>query len=304
MNKPVFILLFILSFSHLRAQNLIPNGDFEFYTQCPNGYSEIFKAFPWYEPGQGTSDYYNVCSSSPDVSIPNNWAGHQQPHSGNGYAGLNDLAICPGWCSEYIATPLKEPLIGGNAYCLSLWVSKSDYTCWDHNGLGVYFSSDSIHFNDYLLSDLPLGNIVFTEIITDTINWVFLSGTYIASGGESFISIGNFSKGNMDTLDLCNVQELSNVYVDDVSLINCSELLNEFTIPNIFSPNNDNVNDIWLLNTIEKVKVTILNRWGNIIFEGEGKNISWNGLDQTEGVYFYKIETSKTVKTGFIQLMR
>ncbi len=316
-NKPVFILfMFICSF--VRAQNLVPNGDFEQYWVCPNGAGNLLNPpiFPltnpyspkfWYDPNISTSDYFNTCSTLPaETGVPYNSFGFQLPHSGNAYCGFNGIATCPEWCAEYIATPLNETLIAGQTYCLSFWIVNTDSACWVNNGLGACFSSDSIHFDDYLVENLPNGNILFDEIITDTSNWTLFSGMYEASGGEKFLSIGNFSDGNFDTLHICNssVWNLSYYFIDDVSLVDCSDTIDEFTIPNVFTPNGDNINDGWILNTIENVKVSIINRWGNVVFEEEGKTISWEGKDQTEGVYYYKIETKNTIKTGFIQLMR
>ena len=32
------------------SQNLVPNGDFEFFTSCPTSFSQTNLAFPWYDP--------------------------------------------------------------------------------------------------------------------------------------------------------------------------------------------------------------------------------------------------------------
>jgi hypothetical protein len=41
------------------------------------------------------------------------------------------------------------------------------------------------------------------------------------------------------------------------------------------------------------IDLTIINRWGNVVFEGSGINPAWNGKtdngnEATDGVYFYK----------------
>lgn len=80
-------------------------------------------------------------------------------------------------------------------------------------------------------------------------------------------------------------------------------------IPNVFTPNNDAINDLWIVKG--KVKnVVILNRWGNVVFQGSDNFTGWNGKDQhgkacTSGVYFYKIEdTNEEVHVGFLTLVR
>ena len=88
MNKPLLI-LFILIGSFAFGQNLIYNGDFEIYDDCPTALSapndlQIEKATGWYAPSLGTSDYFNRCGDQASgVSIPNNFLGFQETN-GNG----------------------------------------------------------------------------------------------------------------------------------------------------------------------------------------------------------------------------
>jgi gliding motility-associated-like protein len=64
---------------------------------------------------------------------------------------------------------------------------------------------------------------------------------------------------------------------------------------NVFSPNGDGKNDYYefkLLNIVE-LDLTILNRWGQVVFESNDVNATWdgksqNGVDVIDGVYFYK----------------
>ncbi len=70
-------------------------------------------------------------------------------------------------------------------------------------------------------------------------------------------------------------------------------------VPNVFSPNNDGSNDVFFLTTTNAVSVelTILNRWGNLIFEGSGTLPTWDGKtkdnrDADEGVYFFKYKVT------------
>ena len=49
----------------LRTQNLVPNGDLETYTQCPDYVSQIDRAVGWSRPTNGTSDYLNACLGVP-----------------------------------------------------------------------------------------------------------------------------------------------------------------------------------------------------------------------------------------------
>lgn len=65
--------------------------------------------------------------------------------------------------------------------------------------------------------------------------------------------------------------------------------------PNIITPDGDNVNDLFFLNHINttRIELTILNRWGNVLYTGAGPNPAWdgktpNGKEVEDGTYFYK----------------
>lgn len=76
-------------------------------------------------------------------------------------------------------------------------------------------------------------------------------------------------------------------------------------IPNVFTANTDGVNDFFgiTVNFPVEVQLTILNRWGNVVFDWNGKlekgqNNLWNGKSKdgqkvSDGVYFYRIEFSQ-----------
>lgn len=66
---------------------------------------------------------------------------------------------------------------------------------------------------------------------------------------------------------------------------------------NAFSPNGDQINDTWDINTsflYDDTKVIIYNRWGSKVFQSEGYELAWDGKNShgnyvKEGVYFYAI---------------
>jgi gliding motility-associated-like protein len=69
----------------------------------------------------------------------------------------------------------------------------------------------------------------------------------------------------------------------------------EVFVPNVFSPNGDELNDLWMIQTknMESIEVVIVNRWGNVMTTITDINGSWDGKtksgnDASEGVYFYK----------------
>ena len=69
-------------------------------------------------------------------------------------------------------------------------------------------------------------------------------------------------------------------------------------VPNGFSPNGDNMNEIFSIERLENVfydyTMTIYNRWGNVVFEGNRNTGFWDGsvdgiisTDPTGATYFY-----------------
>jgi gliding motility-associated-like protein len=85
--------------------------------------------------------------------------------------------------------------------------------------------------------------------------------------------------------------------------------------PNIISLSSGAGNDIWFVESegIESFNCTILNRWGNVIYEFSDVNGSWNGRTKSgnivaEGSYYYIIDAvleggEELQKHGFIQVV-
>jgi len=80
---------------------------------------------------------------------------------------------------------------------------------------------------------------------------------------------------------------------------------------NGFSPNNDGINDFFVVEGLEDTdaeELSIFNRWGNLVFFAKDYQNNWdgtwNGEDLPDGTYFYVIEVSGDSYEGFIQLQR
>jgi len=83
------------------------------------------------------------------------------------------------------------------------------------------------------------------------------------------------------------------------------------TVYNGFSPNNDGINDLFVVEGLEDTneeQISIFNRWGNLVFYVKDYQNNWdgtwNGEDLPDGTYFYVIQVSGDVYEGFIQLQR
>lgn len=210
------------------AQNLIPNGDFEQYSSCPSYWSQINKAFFWTTPTtnvigiSGTPDYFNQCTSYPDMGVPSNFFGTQQTHSGNAYAGIYAWYGLGADRREYIEVSLTSPLVANSCYHFEMYVNIGDICNYTIDNIGVYFSDTLVSGinNQTVLPFVSQINNVAGNYF-DNQNWTLVSSNYTAVGGESFLIIGNFMADTLTDTVVLNTATFSATYcyIDDVSLI-------------------------------------------------------------------------------------
>ncbi len=315
-------------------QNLIYNGDFELYSSCPlteSGGSqpikEITKCSGWDIATWGTSDYFNSCSNNftyQPVGVPQNLVGYQNAFNGNGYVGgFFYLTGYPtsGHYREYVQGTIINTLESGKKYNFSLQLSLANSSALAIKNIGVVFSNSKIQ---QLSSWKPLVNIpdiIFTSttFYTDSLSWLILSGDYTANGTENYLTIGNFSDSlSTDTFRLLPFDSdapdfSSYYYIDDVKLYEADNIktitICDDYLPNIFTPNGDNINDVLKFSCDEIIKTSIYNRWGNIVFVTETVNHFWDGRTTSgepcnDGIYFYIVQTEEKTYKGFVQLIR
>jgi OmpA-OmpF porin, OOP family len=294
----LFVLLLYLKCSG--QGNLVPNGDFEFFTSCPSTLGQIFYAEPWFQPytPQWSSEYYNTCCTS-QAGVPINSLGNQLPQSGLGYAGI-DIYSNGFNFREYIEVKLNDTLKSGINYCVRIYVSVSENWSIGCDGLGAYFSDDSILYSNPpfgVLNYLPQVQIQSGNIISDTLNWTLIEGEFMANGGEIFVTIGNFKTDAMtDTLHQGNAI-FSHFYIDDVSVAegSCNVGINEIKKQEaIFNPN-PTTNSINLNVKYKSYKIYDLS--GKMLMQGENKNGFIDLENIQPGIYFI---TAFTINGAFI----
>lgn len=90
-------------------------------------------------------------------------------------------------------------------------------------------------------------------------------------------------------------------------------VLNEVILPNAFSPNMDGTNDVWdiiLIEAYPDCRVSIFNKWGNLVFESTGYQNpwdgTWNGRELPSGSYKYviRLDSKKKPIFGMVTLIR
>lgn len=84
-----------------------------------------------------------------------------------------------------------------------------------------------------------------------------------------------------------------------------------YWLPNVFSPDNDGKNDVFLSYNlggfVQRVNMQIFNRYGQLVYSTEDPDISWDGYNQlskrivSSGVYYYICDVFEPRLTGEIQ---
>lgn len=201
MMSPRLLLIFVLFLALGNASaNLLPNPGFDISVGCPtnsdgNSISDGF-ASGWSTPTSGTSDYFNSCASG--LGVPNNIAGTQSPFDGNAYAGLFAYTqeSIPEY-REYIQSILVAPLVAGQEYDFSFYVSLADKSYYAIDSIGAYFSvglvGDAWPSPAPPLPFIPQVANSSGRILNDFDQWMLISGTFTAVGGENIVIIGNFN---------------------------------------------------------------------------------------------------------------
>ena len=113
-------------------------------------------------------------------------------------------------------------------------------------------------------------------------------------------------------LEHCILSEVT--HVDHCS--SAELVLEDISIPNIFSPNGDGINDDWsveLYRNSQIISCAIYDRWGNLLYRSDSGEVPiWNGRLNGKllnpGVYVYKINYSDStgeiiIKYGDITIM-
>jgi hypothetical protein len=227
--RNILAALFIFISNTSTAQNLVPNPSFEDTISCAlstNPYAPEC-ATPWYTSG-GTPDYcsitYSCASTFPPLNPP---FGFQYPRTGDAHIGIPIFTDSPLYPNhrEYFGVELSDALIANHLYHVSFYVSLANQCRFATDDIGAFFSdtSTSNPNGPHLLIPKITPQITNQpgNLLSDTMNWMLVSDTFIAQGGEKFMTIGNFLHDSITTFSNAypNNPYLSiYFFVDDVSV--------------------------------------------------------------------------------------
>jgi gliding motility-associated-like protein len=223
MKKILFSYYFLIHLFAEGQNNLVANPSFESYSSCPNSQAQLDRCINWSNPNINSPDYFNTCSPVGSFCfVPLNFWGFQNPRTAQAYAEFT-----PRYGSsqgrEYVEGKFSDSLFFAKRYCVSFFISLSDSSTWATDRIQAYLSPDSIFLP--MASVLPYSPQIENPVgnfINDTSGWVLISGTYQASGGERFMTIGNFYNDANTTVNTVRNSPVlfgAIYYIDDVSVI-------------------------------------------------------------------------------------
>lgn len=312
--KYKILIILVFTFSLINAQiNFVANGSFEQKSQCPFLDSQINFCVSWQNPSIGTSatpDFFSSCQSNLFAGVPQNYGGYQNPRTGGNYSGIVSFYLSTPNIREYIETTLIDTLERKKKYLVEFFVNLCDSSVFACNNFGAYLSDTLISYNsNTALNFIPqIQNT--SQQLTNKVNWTKISGTYIAKGGEKYITIGNFnSMLDLDTVVLANLSNLWPIgkfayyYIDDVSitLYDSTIAVNELKAKNQIEIFPNPVASMLHFKNLDLIQSTILkieNMFGQMIIEAELKENEINVADLLPGLYFLKIKNEQGYKVA------
>jgi len=317
--------------------SFLPNPSFEEYSCLPTDFTQlalgtdgIFCTDGWQAGTLGSSDYF--------INLPGAfWPNIPTPLSdGNAAAGffvINnpdvigfDGNILDGIYMEYLKTCLTQPLQPGNSYNLQL------------NLIGIGMSSFGNALSNIWFGPVDItlfGSSICTQSAVQTASCPTVSADWVELGHASFQADGTWQTLNIQFTALQSIQSvmiggpcvppddftfteangetfepyfvLDNAGLEAINTEECFDLV----IPNVISPNQDGINDLFKIDNLPvKTELIILNRWGLEVFYSDSYQNNWDGRDKSgkllsDGVYTYKLKTSaNNLLHGFIHVVR
>ncbi|MFM2224741.1 MAG: hypothetical protein RJA07_943 [Bacteroidota bacterium] len=244
-KKILIVILLMVGYKFSFSQNLILNPSFEDHWGgvCIPSHSIVFyDTFNTTDPfGCTIKDWIRI-SESPDgfwyngYDFPaNSYTKYIYPHSDSVCVGGVFFTKLANTLREIIEGKLTKPLTVNHHYQFSMYVQLFDTMHVTNAGKIVGTNSFSALFTDTMIPshlDLPIQNytpqVQINTMVTDTQHWVLLIDTFIANGGEQFVSIGNFKLDSQTQFVLVdsqsNLPEAAYYFIDDVSLIDLDEV--------------------------------------------------------------------------------
>jgi hypothetical protein len=208
--------------------NFVNNGSFELVNT--NSLSPFDAVQDW--PSINVSNCSGTFLRAKSIgTVPMGFGGYQYPKTGNNFVGCTFYCGAPSCPSNdgskmYPKNILKSKLKANVTYCAKYHVVNTNNSIIGIDRFGIYFGGTEVDTVtkcqitlSYFIPQIENQN----GIITDTLNWVAVSGTFVATGNEKYMVLGNFRTNAMTNTILINPTFLpdiaADIFIDDVSVI-------------------------------------------------------------------------------------
>ena len=166
------------------------------------------------------------------------------------------------------------------------------------------FQSDPPPGGTFTLPDVP---IQFTDLSSHAISWQWDFGDGGSANEANPVHIyrapGTY-RVRLTATDISGCR-------DTFSLGPYQIMLPDLYVPNVFTPNDDGINDVFGITYSgkEAYQLQVYDRWGKIAFESTDPTQPWNGIRingnaAAEGVYYYTLQVGTHRFTGNVTLVR
>ncbi|MFK8038167.1 MAG: OmpA family protein [Crocinitomicaceae bacterium] len=183
----------VFNVSAQSATDLVENGSFEDIIGKIKRAGSIDLSSGWVSPTKTAADIYSSIIRD-DFGSPENVNGKEDPQDGSAYAGFTSFSYGDKLPRSYVSTKLKLPMHKGQTYCVKFYVSLAEGSKYGSNNIAANFSKKQYNINEDK-SIMGKSSVMHVEnpIFSGQFGWEEVCGTYIAEGGEKFLTIGNFS---------------------------------------------------------------------------------------------------------------
>jgi len=303
MQKKIISLFFIFNnlFGVFNAQiNLVINPSFENHSSCPsNTGGDIDKAIGW-DTCRSTADYFNTCASFSFFQIPRNLMGVQYAAHGSAYGGFYTYDASS-FYREIIVGSLSTPLIPFQKYFISFKTCRAD----SNNIVGYSTNNLGAKFSKVKQAYTPINNSAHfysNTVVTDTINWTKLFGSFVSDSAYQYIMLGNFFDNSNTLVNNHGNGNIAYYYIDEVCVstdslytVNYVTNVNELNMDHFSNLYPNPANNVFYLDYTEE-DIKVYNNYGMELKIEPLKANQKTAIDcslWTNGLYYVKTKNKK-----------
>lgn len=184
-------------------------------------------------------------------------------------------------------------------------------------------------------NDFAIDDVIFYELCsyTDSIYISYMPNPSVDLGGDTLICNQDILSLDVSTPDglytwqdgstnaTYDVMEAGSYWAEvkvnecigsDSITVETMDCTVSLSLPNIFTPNHDGINDYFRPVSslgVKSLSIMIYNRWGKLVFESNDISIDWNGGDFADGTYYWiadynGIDGGKYRESGYVTVVR